>query len=71
MNSHDVTPELLAPMVEQPEPSVDGDWYILDLQGLLAEGYTHVEFHFDSSDDYRARRLTAATLTKTEMTTGE
>jgi len=33
MNSpvqHDVTPELLAPMVEQPEPSVDGDWYVLD-----------------------------------------
>jgi len=60
MENHDVTPELLAPMVEQPEPSVDGDWYILDLQGLLAEGYTHVEVHFDTD----ARHPNAATLIK-------
>lgn len=44
---HNVTPDLLGPLVEQPEPSVDGDWYVLNIRSLIAEGYTHVQFHFD------------------------
>lgn len=43
-----VTPALLAPMVEQPEPSVDGDWYMLNLRGLLDAGYTAIGIHFDT-----------------------
>lgn len=42
-----VTPDLLGRMVEQPEPSVDGNWYVLDLQGLLDAGYTAIGVHFD------------------------
>ena len=62
---HEVTPGLLAPLVEQPEPSVDGDWYAVDLRGLLAEGYTHIEFHFDSQgDETQVRRPNAASLVK-------
>lgn len=48
---HNVTRGLLAPLVEQPEPSVDGDWYVMDLRSLIAEGFTHVQFHFDADAD--------------------
>ncbi len=40
-----VTRDLLAPMVEQPEPSVDGDWYVVDLQDLIDAGYTAIGVH--------------------------
>ena len=53
-----VTRDLLAPLVEQPEPSVDGDWYVVDLRSLLAEGYTHIQIHFDrDADDPNAAGL--------------
>jgi hypothetical protein len=63
MHEDNVTPDLLAPMVEQPEPSTGGDWYIVDLRDLLARGYTHVEFHFPFSDDGRVS-TNAARLAK-------
>lgn len=44
---HNVTRALLAPLVEQPEPSVDGDWYVLAIRDLTALGYTHIQVHFD------------------------
>lgn len=51
MIEDNVTRSLLAPLVEQPEPSVDGDWYVVDLRTLLAEGYTHIQMHFDHDSD--------------------
>ena len=42
------TPETLGPLVESPEPSVDGDWYVLDLQALMESGHRYMEIHFDS-----------------------
>jgi hypothetical protein len=56
----DVTRQLLTPMVEQPEPSTNGDWYVVDLRDLLASGYTHLQFHFD----HRFNSPTAAGLIK-------
>ena len=46
--------DLLAPLIEQPEPSTKGDWYIVPLETLIREGYTHIEVHFgykDNDDD--------------------
>lgn len=45
--NQDVTRDLLTRMVEQPEPSVDGDWYAVEIADLFNAGYTHVQFHFD------------------------
>jgi hypothetical protein len=44
------TQDLLGRYVEQPEPSVDGDWYVLDLQILIREGWTHIQIHFPHVD---------------------
>jgi hypothetical protein len=45
-----VTADLLVSMVEQPEPSVNGDWYMVSLETLLANGYTYVQVHFPDDD---------------------
>jgi hypothetical protein len=55
-----VTRALLAPLVEQPEPSVDGDWYVVAIRDLTALGYTHIQVHFD----HDAKEPNAAGLIK-------
>lgn len=41
-----VTPEILWGFVEQPEPTTNGDAFMVNLEALKALGYTHVEIHF-------------------------
>jgi hypothetical protein len=64
MTEDAVTPTLLAPMVEQSEPSVDGDWYVVDLRDVLAKGYTHIQFHFPHGYPHERVSLDAASLIK-------
>lgn len=60
----DVNPDLLAPMVEQPEPSDRGDWYVIDIRDLTARGYTHIQFHFPYEYPHEGVALDAASLVK-------
>lgn len=41
----------LTKRVESPEPSVDGDWYVLDLQDLIKEGFRFIEIHISEAQD--------------------
>lgn len=64
---HEVTPELLRPLVEQPEPSVDGEWYVLDLRTLINQGYGYVQFHFVT----RSAQLEVVKLTNAALVIGD
>ena len=46
----ELTRKLLSTMVEQPEPSVDGDWYVVHLDDLRQHGNV-IEIHFDTDSD--------------------
>lgn len=61
---HEVTPDLLARMVEQPEPSTRGDWYVIDLRDLAAAGFTHIQFHFPYEYPHEGVTMDAASLIK-------
>lgn len=47
----EVTRGLLAPLVEQPEPSTSGSWYVVPLASLVAEGFDVVEVHIADDAD--------------------
>lgn len=55
-----VAREWLYRQVESAEPSVDGEWFVLDLLDLAGRGFRYLEIHFD--DD--AQTPNAVTLTK-------
>jgi hypothetical protein len=44
------TPEVLWRFVEQPEPTTNGDAFLVSMKDLQALGYTHVEVHFPTRD---------------------
>jgi hypothetical protein len=46
MSANRATRTLLARLVEQPEPTVGGEWYVVSLDALAAAGYTAVGIHF-------------------------
>lgn len=40
----------LSRLVEQPEPTVDGDCLAVDLDALLSQGVQYLEFHYDDDE---------------------
>lgn len=44
----DVERKHLNPLVEQPEPTLDGDLYVIPVEALVIEGIKYVGIHFPS-----------------------
>lgn len=42
----DVERRHLNPLVEQPEPTLDGDLYVIPVEALVTEGIKYVGIHF-------------------------
>lgn len=45
MNEHELLRFQLTPLVEQPEPSTEGDWYVVAIKDLTK--WQGIEFHFN------------------------
>ena len=46
-----VTRNLTRPLIEQGEPTDTGEWHVIDIHDLLAQGWQYVEFHYPDTED--------------------